>query len=102
MPSAEGVDEKLPLKARLFQVDQDWQTAVGSIHGVNPSTRFTIAKMTKPQIDLLNSEHVMPLGSATVLEVREKLSILAVTWKKEDRPSSLDDLWVYATPAPEP
>ena len=101
-PKAEGVEGKHPLKARLFLVDQAWQAAVGTIHGVDPSTRFTIAEMTKPQAGLLSSEQGTPLGSATVLEVRETVSILAVIWENEDMPSRLDELWVYATPAAAP
>jgi hypothetical protein len=99
---AEGVDGKHPLKARLFQADQGWQAAVGTVHGIDPSTRFTIVDMTKPQPGVLNGEPGTPRGTATVLEVRETVSILAVTWKNGDIPSRLDELWVYVSTAATP
>ena len=101
-PKAEGVDGKHPLKARLFQVDQDWQAAVGTVHGVDPSTRFTITEMTKPQPGVLPGEQGTPRGTATVLEVRERLSILAVIWENGNIPARLDELWVYVSPAAAP
>ena len=101
-PTAETAAGTHPLKARLFRVNQVWQAAVGSVHGVDPSTRFTIAEILQPQAGLLDSEHVTPLGSATVSEIRERLSILEVTWQNTDPPSRLDDLWVYATPTAGP